>query len=236
MPGNNENIIELIKKCFALSGSPNEHEAARAMEKAQELLEKYNLSLADVAVRVKSEIIRQYYNVLGRFLWRKMLVVYIAQRNFCQGYMISGRAGRDVVLIIGREVNVAATVEMVNWILPQVERLGRQAARQHNPREDFEGEGCVSKQRFRNSFCLGLVTRVNNRLYEAQQERAACNVNTKALVVNLRAEVDDWVKENLSMGRGGQGARNESWGGYSAGRSAGDSVSLRKASKLKGGN
>ena len=39
----NERIIELIKKCLALSSSSNEHEAEFAMSKAQELIEKYNL-------------------------------------------------------------------------------------------------------------------------------------------------------------------------------------------------
>lgn len=48
MDNKQANIIDLIKKCLALAGSPNENEAARAMEKAQELLAKYNVTMDQV--------------------------------------------------------------------------------------------------------------------------------------------------------------------------------------------
>lgn len=41
-------IRELIKKCLALSESPNENEAARAFEKAVELCNKYGFDLDEM--------------------------------------------------------------------------------------------------------------------------------------------------------------------------------------------
>lgn len=48
MINDKKHIMERIQKCFALSKSPNEHEAAAALKKAHELMEDYNISEADV--------------------------------------------------------------------------------------------------------------------------------------------------------------------------------------------
>ena len=44
-----DNIIKKIQKCFALAESPNENEAAVAADMAQRLLDKYNLTMVDLA-------------------------------------------------------------------------------------------------------------------------------------------------------------------------------------------
>ena len=44
-----DNIISKIQKCFALAESPNENEAAVAADMAQRLLDKYNLTMVDLA-------------------------------------------------------------------------------------------------------------------------------------------------------------------------------------------
>ena len=51
-----------IKKLLALSESPNENEARFAIEKAQELLEKYNITLTDVEIQT-AEMIHVEFNV-----------------------------------------------------------------------------------------------------------------------------------------------------------------------------
>jgi len=49
-----DKIIEKINKLFALANSDNENEASSAMAKANQLLVKYNLQLADIDVKDKS--------------------------------------------------------------------------------------------------------------------------------------------------------------------------------------
>ena len=44
----NERILERIKKCFALTQSGNEHEAAAALKRAQSLMKKYGIGQHDV--------------------------------------------------------------------------------------------------------------------------------------------------------------------------------------------
>lgn len=230
-----ENIIKLIKKCLALAGSPNEHEAARAMEKAQELLEKYNLSMADVK-QDEIEIIIRLYDVLGRFLWRKNLVIAIAEGNFCRAFTFFGRHMRDKVDVVGRAVNVEATFEMANWILPQMERLSRLATRKYTPEYDVWTDKLVSKQSYRDSFCNGMVGQIRARLYEERQHRMEVSANTKALVVDRRAEVNDWVEDHMTLGKASPAKGPRSFKGFGDGGKAGDNIALRKPKKIKGGN
>ena len=48
MENNDEKLIAKIEKLLRLSSSNNEHEAQSAMMKAQELMAKHNIKMADV--------------------------------------------------------------------------------------------------------------------------------------------------------------------------------------------
>ena len=223
-----EDIITLIKQCLALSGSPNEHEAARAMEMAQALLEKHNLGMEDVkdAPEVDANgMVRRPYSILGRFKWRVHLVHYVSMRNFCKS-VSHGKWDRDHVDVIGRAVNVAAVFEMVSWLLPQVERLGRQATRFYTPELDEWEQKLISKQAYRNSFMWGCIQRINNRMYEAQEERMEANPDVKGLVVRRDAEVQEYVAQVYGTLAHGSSARSTSSRGADDGYDAGDKVDL----------
>ncbi len=137
-------IIELIQKCLALSKSSNEHEAALALSKAQELLAKYNLDMAQVEVDGKpaDETVVDCEEVDQR--WQATLVWAIAQGNFCHTVF---DPRRNRIHIFGRSANVAAVRVMWQWVLPQVINLmGRQ------PRIG------------RKSYVLGLIATIKERL------------------------------------------------------------------------
>ncbi len=50
-----EAVLKKIKKCMALSGSANEHEAAAALRQARALMEKFNLSAETVLASTVGE-------------------------------------------------------------------------------------------------------------------------------------------------------------------------------------
>src|SRR5262245_56441648 len=82
-----EKVIEKIRLLLKLSESPNVYEAAAAAAKAQELMFKYNLDLAQVeAVRPESAepYIQERFSVGGSSHWLKLLMFAIARHNFCQ--------------------------------------------------------------------------------------------------------------------------------------------------------
>ncbi len=59
---NNSKVVDQIKKLLALAGSPNEHEAKLAMQRAQELMLKYNLSTGAIN-EYETRIIDVYPNM-----------------------------------------------------------------------------------------------------------------------------------------------------------------------------
>jgi len=211
------NIIELIQKCLALGKSPNENEASLAMSKAQELLEKYNLTLAQIEVdKSTKQELPNMVNIpipLGRAEWKRSLIHYIAQGTFCK-VVITG----DKVVVLGRQANVFSTLVMASWIVAQLESIAWY--------ETTTYSGNIPKLRFRDSFLNGAINRIDERLREERKTREVVNPNLKALVVNLSRETQLYTRTifpHLGSHNSNKSFSNEA---YQKGRAAGDKVSL----------
>ena len=175
----NGKIIELIQKCLALSKSSNEHEATLALRKAQELLEKYNLSMRDIPAE-EGQVSVQMQNLkvpVDSKNWKRSLIHCIALNNFCTT-ILSGQT----MHILGREPNVQSTLIMSNWIIEQLDKIAWV--------ETYCYMGPVPKIKFKNSLLWGAVDKINQRLKEARQERTQADSNLYSLVVNLDQETN----------------------------------------------
>ena len=77
-------ILKRIQKCLALSKSPNEHEAAAAFRQARKLMERHNLSEADIdAANIQER--RVLARVASRpALWEAKLAFICAEAFRCQ--------------------------------------------------------------------------------------------------------------------------------------------------------
>lgn len=62
MDQDNDVIIDKVRKLLALSKSPNKEEAARAAEKARDMVIKYNLSIGIVAAGSEVSLCGQVSN------------------------------------------------------------------------------------------------------------------------------------------------------------------------------
>src|SRR3546814_513266 len=88
-----ERIIAKIKKCLALSASPEPAEAAAAMRQAQKLMEKYNIDMATVErpeifeARVHSKM-----SVSTPKRWEVALVAGICRAFGCRFYFMPGNS------------------------------------------------------------------------------------------------------------------------------------------------
>lgn len=60
-----DRLIDKIKALFALSKSPNQSEAELALAKANELMEKYQISMKEVSERELGSVTREEYEVAG---------------------------------------------------------------------------------------------------------------------------------------------------------------------------
>ena len=231
MVDDKDRVIELIQKCLNLSESPNENEAEAALGKAQELLEKYNLTMEQVKLADDGtpppELINQNIQV-GSNKWRKYLLGYIARNNFCN--IILGQSGN--VSLLGRTPNVAAVIEMANWVMPQLDRMATEEASKIKGvyldpvTKTFVKVSNESKYGFRNDFLWGAIRRIDERFKESRQQRVDANPDTKALVINLGTELRAFVASNFPhLHKTGAKVRSRS-NGYSTGYSAANGVSL----------
>jgi hypothetical protein len=128
----NESVLAKIQKLLALAGNnPNEHEAASAMAKAQELLVQHNLSMAHLDAhkekKTKEEAAegREQKGVKrsGMFIWQRELWKRLAEVNFCiywsqKQYHASGVYSNHQHWLVGREDNVK-TVEVMGDYLEE---------------------------------------------------------------------------------------------------------------------
>jgi hypothetical protein len=121
----------------------NEAEAAAAMARAQEILAKYNLDLAEVQDKVvaggtaaREQDTKRDYAASQRsamYQWQRNLVQAIAEANYCRYWVEEKnttswrdpkkqiRAKRHKVL--GRVVNTTTVMIMVDYLLDTIERL-----------------------------------------------------------------------------------------------------------------
>jgi hypothetical protein len=207
-------VIELIRKCFSLSKSPNEEEAARALEKAHELLAKYNLEMLDIEKSgcMAKPVVCDIRIPVGSRDWKKILVHGLAKHNFC--YALT--SGSDMI-IIGRPQNIVCVMEIAGWIILQLEDRAQIATMMHD----------TNKMAFRNAFLVGAVRRINDRLAEMRKRE---EVMSTALTI-LDTEAKEFAYKKFNVGRGramGQANNSE---GYSAGREFGGKVSLTPPSQ-----
>lgn len=241
-----DSVLDLIRKCLALSQSPNEFEAELAMAKAQELLLKHNLSMDQVKDAPKEDLAEliDCYADIGSDTWLRLLYNVIAEQNFCK---VVGH--HNNISILGRMVNVQATLEMAQWMQVQVERLCEEACQKDLKRYSskladgtyhFSVYNRESTRSFKQSFYLGIVSRIGERLRALRQESVNQSIDSTrvtALVVRLREEATSFMRKEYPLLVTSARPSITSSNGYQSGRRAGDRVGIiRPSQSLSSGN
>lgn len=228
-----EDIIELIRKCLALSGSSNEYEAALALSKAQELLEKYNLSMREV-----KDIPQGSWDLLDYDLpfekklqdWKIRLFNHIAKANLC--YLLTEGPR---IHILGLSWNISAVLEMALWVINQLEMYASFKTMSYS--------GPDPKLAYRNSFIWSAVSEIQKRLNESQTSRMDSDINTRALIIDSKEQLMLFVNEKYpERSFTGKYHSNTSLDGHRDGIVTGRSIGLVGPSRqtygpqLKGGD
>lgn len=151
-------IITKIKDLFALASSTSSlDEAATATALAQKLLDKYQLSLADLASSNQENIIEQFVSKNKRCTtWKGILINYLASSNYTKALFIPGFGYK----LIGRKSDIELVSYFWNSIVVQIEQLTDNAIK----------NGVGSGKSFSNSFKSGASQTVINRLKVAREE------------------------------------------------------------------
>lgn len=178
-------ILAKVEKLFKLAAkNPNEHEAANAAAKAQELLTAYNLDAsmvdadgqADSGARMDEKFKSGIYKY-QRDMWNR-----VADLNFCLYWSYPKRKWREKgrrnadgyrwtervlsrtieARIVGRKVNVMSTRMMAEYLLGTIERLSNERFANH---QRFTSEAVAYRE--------GMAYSVENKLWDRRMELAA---------------------------------------------------------------
>lgn len=165
-----DKILARLKKVLALAQSPNENEAARAMEKVQEILAEHNLSIADLEDKPVVEI-NAGTRLEEAYPYRRVLASSVAQLYFCTYYYevhrkvtASGGYNMDKHMFVGAPHNTGVARSMFDYLFKTVDRLSKEAA-------DENANG-GSKWSYMTSFRVAcsqrLCARIAKRIAEAK--------------------------------------------------------------------
>ncbi len=228
-------IKERLKKCLALATSNNEHEAALAMEKAREIMTRYNLRTIDLTdsgdFTIEQRII--YGSTKSVQLWEASLAGAVA-RSF-DGACLYQQAGDGWKLFfMAARTDLEIIVDLFERIRVRTLLMSKRyvaAARQD------EKTYRIAPITLHNSYRRGVVEAVRTRLMALQQatrpepivapDGLGCG---RDLIVAKKDAVNDFLnKEHPDVGR----ARRERVRGissaYSAGQEDGATINLHRS-------
>jgi hypothetical protein len=233
-----EQVIEKIRKLLALSQSDNENEASLAMSRAEELLERYNLSISSIKIGDKHEpdLIQCFVEADKPYI--RHLYNVVALHNFCR---VVGEPSVGKAVVLGRYVNVVMTLEMGLWLIEQVNRMVTTEMGNFNGNSKFVkdengnltyrkyGNG-ESKSTYRLSYIAGLISTIDKKLDELSRQRHIVNPSLTALTINLSSEVEMFMNKKFpSLTRSSSSIGSSS--GYRAGQQAGNGLSFISPSR-----
>jgi len=143
---NLEIIKDKVRKLLALSKSDNENEAAIALEKANELISKFELD--ESALRFKSISIKSSKIYVA---WRTVVANAVSWLYCCHKYR---QTNDGVFIFTGEELDAFLAGEMFEYLIKTIERSAKKAVRKN------------AKLKFRRDFKFGMASRLYDRIME----------------------------------------------------------------------
>ena len=239
-----DKLIKKIQALLALSDSPNENEATSAAAKAQELMNTYSLSMAEVSVEDDNDdgvIHQQFGPSKSNVFWKLMLATGIAKANNVKCFSGKDRNNgtrMKYIHFVGRAGLVTGCIALYNYLS---ETIDRECKRQMTiAKRDPYNEG-TSWRSWADSFRKGMADRITERLKEkkeAMETTDSLHEPIGSAIVRQKTS-SMLAKENQAF-MDGMGLRTQKVGtssrsadGSNAGRRAGDRAAL--GGQLKGG-
>lgn len=245
-------VAEKVRKLLAKAEDPGAtmEEAEAFSEKAQELMSRYQISLAMVAdLKTKSteEIVMDEIIIKPLFATRKVFIAnVVALANDCRG--VQSKCGPGTVRF--RLVGYRSDVE---WVKTLYASLETQLARDLTRSAKFEKPARVHGREWGTAFTTGYSTAINNRLQDARRAAVRAEQEQQAEerreLVEAALEAGEPVPEETSValvlvekaktveaeykkrvGKTHAISRSSGGAGYGSGHKAGSNASLARGS------
>jgi hypothetical protein len=211
-------VLDRIKKLLALAAdASNEHEAALAAARAQELLLRHQLSESDLPNDQQEPIGEhpltaeegEHPDKWGRIEpWRMSLAVEIAEALNCVVLAIRTARRRTAanLKIAGRRSDCEAATYLYRYLAREVNRLADAwwEERLAGARElSGKPKGVVPRDkvlRYKTSFRVGAIATIGRRLKEARAVVGAESSQTGLVLASRLLAVNQWVDAQSNIG------------------------------------
>jgi hypothetical protein len=160
-------IKSRIKKLLALSKSPNENEAAAALEKARKIMEEYHFQENEcLYTRHSVKAVKRLSK------WRSVLGNAVAWLYYCETYRDTGTGEQ---IFFGDEFDAFMAGEMFGYLVKTIERMAKQNIRKN------------AKYAFRERYKLGIACQLGVRIKELGADASWAPQREKKLLAVRKA-------------------------------------------------
>ncbi|KKM99531.1 hypothetical protein LCGC14_1146950 [marine sediment metagenome] len=224
-----DKITEKIQQLLVMAEHPNsnENEAAVALEKAQELLLKHNLTRLDIANatgQAPPGIGKLDYTETAGYTWKRQLVSVLANANLCK---VIGTPSEKTWHIFGAHDNVSSVLEMYTWITAQLTEMAAREFRTYK-----NDEGTERGQTWKSGYYQGATDAIRDRL---KKPLDTFTYGTgKDLVVQNTTALNTAVRKVYPHLRRAGVSRSRGYDGSIAGKQAGRGMSLVPQRRIGG--
>jgi len=235
-------LIEKIKKVLALRESPNENEAELAARKAEEMLRKYNISMAEIG---EAEIeIREMAFTDGRVVWGvedesvktegakwpqwEGILASGLSKGYNLGAFYSGYKGKQKLIFVGTEADLQVGQYMFIYLVRTVKEMATVFAKEY---KKVVGTKCPPKMR--EDYRQGCADTLYYRLVEigkVSEEKYQETKTGKELVIVKGGKIKEYM-ENMKFAKGRKKKDKERSGAYFVGREQGKEISINQGIK-----
>lgn len=218
---NEQTIIERINKLMRLAekaGTPEEAELAFA--KAQELMVKHAIDSHRLreAGQAEDDPIVVWPIRLGNRdeIKRSKLLLYmrVAEANQCK--VLDATQGYDEVRIVGHRSSAQFVEILVASILMQYASERTREWKSYQAR--YGGRPPQSRFKWVNGFSWGYAQRIGERIASTQRKAEAKTTGAELVLRDKKADVEDWMSENMNVRKGRRLSVRASWDSQHAGR------------------
>jgi Protein of unknown function (DUF2786) len=183
-------VLDRIRAFLNMAESPNEAEAATAMEMAHRMLKEHNLSLSDLELK-KQEILENEYEQFHEMpVWKDQLLMQICKTFYCESYR---HHFTDISkwIIVGRSDNVATVKVTADYLLGAIDRW----TDKYEPETEEEGE----------DYKTGMADTLRARLIQMTNREEKIEASSpwgsteRALTVRENALVQKYMADKKNM-------------------------------------
>jgi hypothetical protein len=240
-------IIDRVQKLLALSKSSNPHEAANAAALADKLIQKHQLTEAELVASNNAEVAErpdQYkdpiYSTARRTAWKSHLASNLARHYDCAVFIQTGYREKktesknpfarykaankeSAYMLVGRKEDCELAIYMFSWITNEIERLAK---------ENAYGKGHQYSQTYCEGAGAGVMEKIRSEK-EAFRAEAQKEGKGAAIVLLDRKAIESSEKLNnlypkLRVTNALSGARSKDASAYSSGYSAGKNMNVAR--------